>query len=66
MYKDTDLSVLVAREISMVCISESFVRYFLSEDRPKPDLWLEIESSDVAVSGHKFLTLNQMLMSYVL
>jgi hypothetical protein len=51
--KNVDLNTLIGREISMVSIGKFHVRFFLSEDRPKPDLWIEIESTDMIVSGRK-------------
>jgi hypothetical protein len=51
--KTVDLSFLVDWEVSVVRIGKFQAHYFFSEDRPKPDLWIEIESTDVTVSGQK-------------
>ena len=36
----------------MVQIGKFQLHYFLSEDRPKPDVWFEIESSDVTITSY--------------
>jgi len=50
--ENIDLSVLVGREITLVRIGKFLLHYFLDDDFPtKPNVRIEIESSDVTVVG---------------
>ena len=51
--KNVDLSFLVGREVSTVRIGKFQAHYFFNEEAGKPNVWIEIESNDITVSGQK-------------